>query len=38
LFKDTESYAKSLEQEVLQKVENLEEEGWDKYVETRLKK
>jgi phosphoribosylaminoimidazole carboxylase len=38
LFKETEAYASSLEQEVLQKVENLETEGWDKYVETRLKK
>jgi phosphoribosylaminoimidazole carboxylase len=38
LFKATEAYASSLEQEVLQKVENLETEGWDKYVETRLKK
>lgn len=38
LFKETEAYAASLEQEVLQKVENLDTEGWDKYVETRLKK
>jgi hypothetical protein len=38
LFKEVEKYASTLEEEVLQKVENLESEGWDKYVETRLKK
>ncbi|ORX37788.1 AIR carboxylase-domain-containing protein [Kockovaella imperatae] len=37
LTAEIEAYAKSLEEEVLGKVETLEQEGWDKYVE-RLKK
>lgn len=37
LNKATEEYSKALEEEVLAKVDILEEEGWDKYIE-RLKK
>lgn len=37
LNKATEEYSRALEEEVLAKVDILEEEGWDKYVE-RLKK
>lgn len=33
-----EKYAKNLEEEVLGKVERLEEIGWDKYVKDVLKK
>lgn len=35
---DTETYAKAMEEEVLDKAEVLEEMGWDKYVADRLKK
>lgn len=35
---EVEKYAIGLEEEVLAKVEVLEEEGWDKYAATRLKK
>jgi phosphoribosylaminoimidazole carboxylase len=34
----TEKYAKSLEEEVLEKADVLEDLGWDKYVTDRLKK
>lgn len=37
LNKATGEYSKALEEEVLAKVDILEEEGWDKYIE-RLKK
>lgn len=36
--RDTEAYAKALEEEVLDKAEVLEEIGWDQYVADRLKK
>lgn len=36
--RETEAYAKALEEEVLNKAEVLEEMGWDKYVTDRLKK
>lgn len=36
--KDTEAYAKALEEEVIGKAGNLEELGWDKYVTDVLKK
>lgn len=35
---EMEKYAKSLEEEVLQKAETLEAEGWEKYAADRLKK
>jgi hypothetical protein len=33
-----ETYAKSLEEEVLQKADILEQEGWENYAADRLKK